>query len=198
MPDSKKHISIVAIGGSIRPDNLTAKAMAIAVDEIKKHKDITVHVFDPAKMKISLPGKEINPDLELFQNIVSKATGVILATPEYNGSYSSIIKLLIERLGYPSVLAGKPIGLIGVASGRIGAIKSLEHLSSVCIHNGAIVLPGLASVAEVHKVFDEKGRCLDDKLEQRIRSVARNLINYIRKHICPSMNLEEIIKEGKL
>lgn len=197
MPD-KKHISIVIIGGSLRTDNLTAKAMALAADEIRTHKDITLDVFDPAKMNLPLPGKGTNPAMESFQNTVSKATGVILATPEYNGSYSSIIKLLIESLGYPSLLAGKPVGLIGVASGRIGAVKSLEHLSSVCIHNGAIVLPGPASVAEVHKIFDEKGRCLDEKMEQRIRSVANNLINYIRKHICPSMNLEEIVKEGKL
>lgn len=198
MQDHKKPIRIVAIGGSIRPDNLTAKALSVAADEIKKHKDIAIEVFDPAKMNIPLPGASPNPTVESLQSSVSKATGVILATPEYNGSYSSIIKLLIENLGYPSLLAGKPVGLIGVASGRIGAIKALEHLTSVCIHNGAIVLPGPASVAEVHKVFDEEGRCLDQKVEERLRSVANNLISYIRKHICPSMNLEEIIKEGKL
>jgi len=194
----KKSIRIVCIGGSIRPDNLTAKALNVAVDEIKKHKDIALEVFDPAKMKLPLPGESLNPTIEAFQASVSKATGVILATPEYNGSYSSITKLLIENLGYPSLLAGKPVGLIGVASGRIGAIKALEHLTSVCIHNGAIVLPGPASVAQAHKAFDEKGRCLDPKVEERLRAVANNLISYIRKHVCPSMNLEEIIKEGKL
>ena len=193
----KKNIRIAIIGGSIRPDNLTAKAMALAADEITKHKDITLDVFDPAKMSIPLLAKT-DPAMQSFQNTVSKATGVILVTPEYNGSYSSIMKLLIEQLGYPSVLAGKPAGLIGVASGRIGAIKALEHLSSVCVSNGLIVLPGFASVAEVHKMFDEKGRCLDKKIEERIRSVASNLINYIRKHIYPMLSLEEIVREGKL
>ena len=194
----KKAIRIALIGGSIRPNNLTAKALAIAADEVKKHKDITLDVFDPAKMNIPLPGQSSNPSMESFQNCVSKATGVILATPEYNGSYSSIIKLLIESLGYPSILAGKPVGLIGVASGRIGAIKALEHLTSVCVHNGLIVLPSPASVAEAHKVFDEKGHCLDKKMEERLRSVANNLINYIRKHVYPTMDREEIIREGKL
>jgi FMN reductase len=197
MMENKKHMRIVLIGGSVRPDNLTAKAMAIAADEIKKHKDITLDVFDPAHMNMPQPGKS-NSAMEAFLSTATKATGAILVTPEYNGSYSSIIKLLIEQLGYPSVLAGKPVGLIGVASGRIGAIKSLEHLSSVCVHNGMIVLPGFASVAEVHKVFDEKGRCLDRRIEDRLRAVANNLINYIRKHIYPTMNLEEIVREGKL
>ena len=53
---------------------------------------------------------------------------MVLATPEYHGSFSSVMKLLIENMGFPSVLAGKPISLLGVAAGRIGAIKSLENL----------------------------------------------------------------------
>ena len=37
------------------------------------------------------------------------------------------MKLVIENLGFPSVLAGKPVALLGMAAGAIGAIKSLEH-----------------------------------------------------------------------
>ena len=58
-------------------------------------------------------------------------------------------KLVIENLGFPSVLAGKPVALVGVAAGRIGAIKSLEQLRGVCSHVGALVLPGAVSVAGV-------------------------------------------------
>jgi len=90
--------------------------------------------------------------MDKLQQQVSDATGVIFATPEYHGSYSSVIKLVIEQLGFPSVLSGKPIALLGVAAGSIGAIKALEHLRSVCSHVGAIVLPGPVSVAAVHKV----------------------------------------------
>ena len=87
----------------------------------------------------------------------SRATGadarsvcrVILATPEYHGSFAAMMKLVIENLGFPSTLAGKPVALLGVAAGRIGAIKSLEQLRSVCSHVGAIVLPGPVSVANV-------------------------------------------------
>ena len=64
-------------------------------------------------------------------------------------------KLIIENLGFPSVLATKPVALLGVAAGQIGAIKSLEQLRSVLSHVGAIVLPGPVSVAGVQGVFDE-------------------------------------------
>ena len=34
---------------------------------------------------------------------------VVLATPEYHGSFSSVMKLMIENLGFPSVLEGKSV-----------------------------------------------------------------------------------------
>ena len=120
----------------------------------------------------------------------------MLATPEYHGGFSSVIKLVIENLGFPSVLAGKPVALMGVAAGQIGAIKSLEQLRSVCSHVGAIVLPGPVSVANIQKVFDEEGRCLDPGAEKRLRGVATSLVHYIEDTICPRVALEQMVRGG--
>jgi len=190
------NIRIVAIGGSVRPGNFTAKALAFAVDEIKQHHpDITLDVFDPAQIDLPLPGAgQPSAGVEAMNQAVTAATGVILATPEYHGSYSSVMKLVIDNLGFPSTLSGKPVSLLGVAAGQIGAIKALEHLRSVCSHVGAIVLPGPVSVAGVTKLFDDHGRCLDAAIEKRIRKAATNLIDYIHNHICPKIALEEMVR----
>lgn len=90
--------------------------------------------------------------------MVSQATGVVLVTPEYHGSFSSVMKLVIENLGFPSALVGKPVALLGVAAGTIGAIKSLEHLRGVVSHVGGIALPLPISIANVQKVFDREGQ----------------------------------------
>ena len=195
MTGQDKNINIVAIIGSVRPDNMTAKVLALVIDEIKKYANVNLEVIDPGEIQLSTPGKETDASVKQLQEIVSKATGVILATPEYHGSYSSTIKLVIDNLGYPSVLAGKPIALLGVASGQIGAIKALEHLRSVCSHVGSIVLPGPVSVAGVHKLFNDQGYCQDKKAEKRIRALATNLIDYIQKHVCPLHALEEAVRE---
>ena len=92
-------------------------------------------------------------------------------------------------------MAGKPVALLGVADGQIGAIKALEHLRSVCSHIGAIVLPGIVSVAGVDKSFDNEGRCLDQKMDKRLRALAVNMINYIEKHISSREALEEVVRE---
>ncbi len=190
-------IRIVAILGTARPGNFTSKALALVIDEIEKQEDIVVDLIDPATMNLPLPG--LGPDSvepKTIQELVSKATGVVFSTPEYHGTYSSAAKLIIENLGFPSVLASKPVALVGVAAGQIGAIKALEHLRSVLSHVGAIVLPGPVSVAGVQNVFDEEGRCVDEAIEKMVRGVGTNLIEYIRGNICPRVALEEMMRRG--
>ena len=117
-----------------------------------------------------------------------------MVTPEYHGSFSSTMKLTIDNLGFPSVLSGKPIALVGVAAGRIGAVKALEHLRSVASHVGGIVLPGPVSVANVREVFDETGAIIDPGVEKQIRAAATRLVDYIEKHLCPALCFEEMVR----
>ena len=130
-------IRIVLISGSVRLGNFTGKSLALVADEIRKHSEIAAEQIDPAKMTLPLPGTDRNSsDSARLRESVSSATGVILATPEYHGSFSSVIKLVIENLGFPSALAGKPVALLGVAAGQIGAIKALEGLSQCLLPRG--------------------------------------------------------------
>jgi NAD(P)H-dependent FMN reductase len=48
-----------------------------------------------------------------FQQTVKDATGVLLASPEYHGGISSPMRLAIYNLGFPSVIAAKPVSLLG-------------------------------------------------------------------------------------
>lgn len=189
--------NIVAILGTARPGNYTSMALALVTDEIGRHGRFSVDVIDPPGVNLPLPGSA--PDSEEMRSLretVGGATGLIFATPEYHGTYSSVAKLIIENLGFPSVLASKPVAMLGVAAGQIGAIKALEHLRGVLSHGGAIVLPGGVSVPGVQGVFDEDGQCTEPEVETLIRSVATSLIGYIERHVCPAVTLEEMMRRG--
>lgn len=189
-------IRILAVSGSVRPGNYTEKALALVADEIGTHSEINLDIVRPADLTLPFPGREDgSSDAETLRDLVSRATGVVLSTPEYHGGYSSVIKLVIENLGFPSALSGKPVALLGVAAGQIGAIKALESLRGVCSHVGAIVLPGPVSVANVRQVFDAKGEIKDKKIEARIRGLATTLIDYIRSSICPRIALEAMVRD---
>ncbi|MFK7845527.1 MAG: NADPH-dependent FMN reductase [Rhodothermales bacterium] len=188
-------IKLVAIQGSVRPDNNTAKALNIVAHAVKQTEGVAFEVIDPTDMQFALPGKGQTEDAKKMQQILAGADGVILATPEYHGSYSSVIKLLIDNMGFPSGLSGKPVALLGVAAGRIGAIKALEHLRSVASHVGAIVLPGPVSIANVRGVFDQDGKVLDEGVQHLVEKLVQGLIDYIKTTTCPLEGFESFTRK---
>ncbi len=194
VPSSTHIIRLVALQGSIRRGNYTAKALAVVADEVSQRPDASLEIIDPTHMELWLPGQGTSDDVRRMQEIVAAADGIILATPEYHGSYSSVIKLIIDNLGFPSKLSGKPVALLGVAGGRIGAVKALEHLRSVASHVGGLVLPGPVSVAQIRSVFDKDGAVLDEAAAAMIRRVPNALVDYINRHVCPAFTLEAMAR----
>ncbi len=188
-------IRIAVIKGAVRPGNYTGMAADLVAGEFR-NLGIHVDVIDPAGMELAAPGTGSTADAERMQEIVRSATGLVLTTPEYHGGMSSVIKQVIENMGFPSAMAGKPVALLGVAAGRIGAIKSLEMLRSVCSHVGCMVLPGPVSVAGVQQKFSEDGAVLDPETEKQIRGVATGLLHHIQDHICPRIALEAMVREA--
>lgn len=195
MTDSSSGIRVAAVIGSVREGNYTGKAVRLVADEFAcSFPDVRVDLVDPATLNLPDPGSDEEGDAGRVREILEPATAIILSTPEYHGSYSSVIKRLIENLGFPSALTGKPVGLLGVAAGRIGAIKSLEHLSSVVTHVGGHVLPGYVSIAGVQDVFEEDGRCTDAGTEKRVRGLATSVMDYVHRYVCPSVTMEGTVR----
>ena len=93
MPDqSPGEIRIALVQGSIRPGNYTAKALALVADELSTNASFQVDIIDPTGVALPMPGSGTDsPEAERFAETIRNAVGVVLATPEYHGSYSSVI-----------------------------------------------------------------------------------------------------------
>lgn len=173
----------MAVCGSLRNGSLTRRALAHAVQDLRRRPDVTLDIIDPCHLDLRFPGQEGAGELEkdLIAR-VSRADGVLLATPEYHGSISSVLKALLDSMGYPSALAGKPAALIGVAAGRPGAVKSLDHLRSVCAHMGAIVMPYPVSVPIAHEILPQEDVCADPEIDRMLREVGTQLLLFSQRH----------------
>lgn len=187
---------IVCVSGTSRPGNYTSMALAVVVDELER-REAPATLFDARELDLPFPGHPSTDDADRLREAIGEATAVVLATPEYHGGFCAMTKLIVENLGFPSVLAGKPVALLGVAAGRIGAIKSLEQLRGVCSHVGGIVLPQSVSIARVRKAFDEEGRCTDAGVEETLRGHAEALLEFVESYVCPKHVLEAMVREGE-
>jgi len=197
MEHSDQPVRVAILIGSVRPGNYTSKAAAVVADELQRQPRVEVVVVHPEQFHLALPGMP-GPDSRAgeLQQLVAAASAVVLATPEYHGTFSAAIKLVIENLGFPSALAGKPVALLGVAAGSIGAIKSIEALRGVVSHVGGLPLPMPVSLAHVQKLFDDHGAIQDAAAEKLLRGLAHSVLDYLRRAVCPAITLERLLREG--
>jgi NAD(P)H-dependent FMN reductase len=110
------------------------------------------------------------------------AQAILLGSPEYHNSFSGVLKNALDLLGSEE-LRGKLFGLLGVGGGDVGAVNSLGHLRYVVRGVGGWSLPIQVSIPHAHQAF-AGDRLRDPKLEERIRTFARELVRFARLHAC--------------
>jgi chromate reductase, NAD(P)H dehydrogenase (quinone) len=76
----------------------------------------------------------MHKDLMRIQDeLIIPSTTLVIIAPEYNGSFPGIFKLFIDALSirrYKENFHGKNAALIGVASGRAGNIRGMDHMAA--------------------------------------------------------------------
>ena len=170
---------ILIVMGSMRPGSRTALVSRLAKMAVEAC-GMEVDMLDPRETALSFPGEtDHETHKEAIRKRVGQASGAVFVTPEYDGSISAILKLMIEHFGYPSDLSGKPAAIVGCAGGRIGAIKAIEHLRSLLNHTGVFVMPHAYSIPQVFKVFDDDDQCTDDTVTAGIAVVIKQLQDHL-------------------
>lgn len=81
----------------------------------------------------------------------------VFIMPEYNGSIPGILKLLIDISDVKRSWAGKKAMLVGVANGRAGNLRGMDHLTNILNHMNATVMPLKIPLSQVSSLMDENG-----------------------------------------
>jgi len=171
---------IALINSSHQKRNYTGFVLKIVKDELEKN-EFEIIDLKLKEYNLPFPGDVIESDnSQEMRDLLKSADAFIVGCPEYNGSFTAKLKLMVENAGFPSLLKGKPIGLVGLASGILGATKSLEQQRTLFSHIGCFVLPRVVSIPQVEDKFDQDGNCIDEKTEKDIRMAAVNLVNFSR------------------
>lgn len=66
--------------------------------------------------------------LKIEREVLIPTRQFIFITPEYNGSYPGIVKLMIDNTDVKKVWSGKAALLTGVSTGRAGNLRGMDHL----------------------------------------------------------------------
>jgi len=120
-------------------------------------------------------------DVFRMRQDVQAAQWIILATPEYHGGYSGVLKNALDLMGFEE-FEGKMLGLVGVSGGTMGAFGALNNLRAVGRALHAWVIPEQVSIPEAWKVFDQSGALTDRALEKRLKDVGRQVARFAYLH----------------
>ena len=171
-------VKIVGIIGSLRTDSYSALALEQAIARVKAL-NAEVEILDLRNMTLPFcdGGTEYPdyPDVEVLRDTVKAADGLILATPEYHGSVSGVLKNALDLMSFEH-LSGKVVGGISVLGGQPNS-NALNSLRIIVRWVHGWVIPEQISVGQAWQAFDSEGKIKDEKLSQRFDAFAQSLVD---------------------
>ena len=164
---AKPHLAVVV--GSNRRNSINRK-LALALAKLGADK------FDANFARIDrLP--MFNQDLEgslpsevvRYKNELAQADGILIVTPEHDRSIPAVLKNAIDWGARPygqNSWAGKPAFITGTSPGAIGSALAQQHLRSVMVSLGVILMGGEAYVTFKPNLIDEHGDIADESTQK--------------------------------
>ncbi|MEM9215451.1 MAG: NADPH-dependent FMN reductase [Cyanobacteria bacterium P01_F01_bin.150] len=175
-------MKIVGIGGSLRTESYSMKALYLVAQQIKKL-GAEVEILDLREMNLPFcdggDGYPDYPDVVKLQETVKHSSGLILATPEYHGSVSGVLKNALDLMSFRE-LDGKVTGLISVLGGQPNS-NAINDLRVIMRWVHAWVIPEQIAIGQAWQAFDADGNLKDDKLAQRFEKFAASLVTNTQK-----------------
>jgi chromate reductase len=175
-------IQVLAISGSLRKASFNTALLRAAQELAPAGMSIRIYAdlasVPPYDDDIRLAG--FPPVVAALRDRVRAADALIFATPEYNRSFTGVLKNAIDWLSRPPAqpLDGKPAAVMGASPGAIGTALANYHLRQVLSVLSVHVVPGLeVLVGGAASKFDDQGRLIDEPTREFL---AKSLVALMR------------------
>lgn len=175
---------IVIISGTNRPGSNTRKVSA-HVEAIYKSLGVKTQLLDLAEMpsEIFAPTSyaEKPATFKKFTDAILAADGLVIVTPEYNGSVPGVLKYFIDMLPFPESFEHRPVCFVGLAAGIWGALRPVEQLQAIFGYRNAYIFPERVFMPGITKLLDETGKFTSPDMEKRLEKQAAAYVEFVEK-----------------
>ena len=184
-------IKILGFAGSTRSESFNKRIVKIALAGAAK-KGAETTFLDLKSLQMPLYDGDLEASSGLpetartFRDALIAADGIIIASPEYNGAPSAVLKNAIdwstrpdpESPHQPSLVAwkGKVAAMMSCSPGRLGGLRGLSHLRLILSGIGTLVLPTQVTVSAIHEELHEEGHLIDQKLHDQVEALGAELL----------------------
>ena len=187
-------MKILSFAGSTRSNSLNQKLLDVAV---RGAIESGAHVSSIQLRDYPLPF--YCGDLEAqsgmpesaarLQTLLAESDALLIASPDYNGGYSSVLKNALDWMSRPSAaghsglahFANKAAAVVSASPGPLGGSRGQLAIRGVLDKLGMLVIPQSFSLGVAHEAFDETDRLRDSRVESMVRTVGVALAETVRR-----------------
>ncbi|TLF48695.1 NAD(P)H-dependent oxidoreductase [Halomonas urmiana] len=193
MTDRQPHPRILVFAGSSRAGSYN-KALARLAAERIEHLGGRPTFIDLRDHPMPLYDGDLEAEQGLPENALvlrrglAEHDGLLIASPEYNGFITPLLKNTIDWLTRPhegesglDLFAGKLAGVVSASPGGLGGLRSLSLTRQLLTNIGVTVLPDQLAVARAAQAFDDQGRLGNDKQQQTLDALCQRLVDTLHR-----------------
>ena len=182
-------VKLLAFAGSTRTGSLNQALLDLAVAEARARgaqvtsirlKDFDLPLYDGDLEASAFPAKALE-----LKALFRAHHGFLIASPEYNGSVSGVLKNAIDWATRPtdgegmvalSAFRGKVAGLLGASLSPFGGLRGVTHLRQILGTIQTVVATEQVLVPAAHAAFDDVGALKDALPAQLLGGLAARVI----------------------
>ena len=118
---------ITVISGTSRKDSMTLRVAKYYQNCLAQHTD-EVKLLSLEDMELGKRGDDL---LKIEEELLIPTEKFVFVMPEYNGSFPGILKMMIDNSDIRKCWWHKKALLVGVADGRAGNLRGMEHMTNI-------------------------------------------------------------------
>lgn len=169
-------MKVAILAGSNRRESASTKLVRYAGSRLNALGH-DAEVFDLRERVLPLydPDADSEPEeAKALAKLVAESDAVVLASPEYHGTISGVLKNALDYLGAEH-FDGKAVLSVSAAGGAVG-VSSLTHLQAIVRNLHGVNCPDWISVGGDQRRFGPDGSPLDERMRLRVENVLGNFM----------------------
>ncbi|NIC43733.1 NAD(P)H-dependent oxidoreductase [Aquabacterium sp. A08] len=187
---------LLTFAGSTRAGSWNRRLAAVAADlataEGAHVTQLDLADFDVPLYNADLEARGTPRDVVRLKEIFHAHPAWIVCSPEYNGSYTALLKNTLDWVSSPikgdpdwasgtKPFAGKVVGLLSASPGALGGLRSLSHLAPLLRQLQCWVAPQQFALAKAGEAFDANDQLVGDAARQAVQGVVQQVVGAARR-----------------
>ena len=178
-------MKILGISGSLRAGSFNTALLREAARRLPVGVDFELAQIGALPLYDEDLRQQGQPEaVQTLREQVRGADGIWIATPEYNFSYSGVLKNAIDWASRPpdQPFLGKPIGLMGASAGMLGTARAQYHLRQVFVFlNSHVLNTPEVFVGQASTKFNDRLELIDEPTLKVLAAHTQAFVQWVQR-----------------